>query len=387
VSKQNPQTNPVSIIRLIAASLFVLLALAAATAQSQMVTVVAAPPATTGAQDANASLATLPTADALVYISPRRILNDAVPHIMSEKDLAGTWEAMTNLKTMAGIDPRTVDYLVILSRVKKPGDDLSFSMPDFMVVTSGDFDGSALMDFVRQAAKDKLREETYNSKSISVLTIDELAAQAVKTPILKSLSQIGIVMLNGNTIAVGTVPYLKSAIDAAAGTGRINPDLLSSAMRDPNALVSFVGSPWTAFAKTFALLGTEHNPRTPKCDMRLGDYYGSLTMEGNSFKLRVAVNADNPDTAKIITSLVTMGFDAVAANVKDSRAQAALKGLSITPTETEVLIQADISQQAVADVLKEMTTSKKTPPAESSPSTSRRPAKKRVTRRRTSKTT
>ena len=193
-------------------------------------------------------------------------------------------------------------------------------------------------------------------------------------------------MLNGNTIAVGTVPYLKSAIDASAGTGRISPDLLSSAMRDPNALVSFVGSPWMAFAKTFALLGTENNPRTPKCDMRLGDYYGSLTLDGNSFKLRIAVNADNPDTAKIIKSLVTMGLEAVAANVKDSHAQAALKGLSITPTETEVLIQADISQQAIADLIKDMNTPKRTEDAASAPATPKKPAKKRVTRRRTTKT-
>lgn len=386
MSKHNPQTNPISIIRLIGASLFVLLALVAATAQSQITASVAAAPATSTAQDSNASLANLPAADALVYFSPRRILNDAAPRIMPEKDLEGTRAAMTNLKTMAGIDPRTVDYVVVVTRFKKPADDLSFALPDFMMVASGDFDGAALMNLAKEAAKDKLREETYNSKSISVLTIDELAAQSVKTPILKSLSQVGIVMLNGNTIAVGTVPYLKSAIDAAAGADRINPDLLSSAMRDPNALVSFVGSPWTAFAKTFALLGTANNPRTPKCDMRLGDYYGSLTMDGNTFRLKIAVNADNPDTAKIFKSLITMGLEAVASNVKDSRAQAALKGLSVTPTETEVLIQADISQQAIADLIKDLNTPKKTDDAVTSPPTAPKHSKKRVTRRRSTKT-
>jgi len=70
------------------------------------------------------------------------------------------------------------------------------------------------------------------------------------------------------------------------------------------------------------------------------------------------MNADNPDTAKI-KSLLSMGLQAALANIKDSQAQSALRALTITPTETEVLVQADISQQTVADFIRDTMAPKK----------------------------
>jgi len=340
------------------------------------------------AQEAMAALATLPEADSIVYINPKRILTEVAPRVMQPKDLENMVAAFAEMKTKAGLDPRTVEYLVISSRFKKPTADLNFQLPDFMMVASGDFDGAALIQLAREAAKGKLREETYNSKSINLFTIEDIEKQTGTMPFLKSLSEVAIALLNGDTIAVGTTSYVKAAIDAAAGKGRISPDLLSSALRDPSALVSTAGSPWTAFAKTFALLGTENNPRTPKCEMKLGDYYASITMDGTSFKVRGAMNADNPDTAKIIKSLMTMGLNAVVSNIKDSKAQAAIRGLTITPTETEVLVLADISQQTVADFIRDTTAPKKeeaavTAPAPMETKTTTKPTRR--TRRRSTK--
>jgi len=336
-------------------------------------------------QDATAALASLPEADALLYLNPRRILTEAAPRVLPEKDLESMRTGLAELKSHAGIDARTMDFVVLQVRFKKPAADLSFSLPEFMLVASGDFDGAALLQLARQAAKGKLREEMYNSKSLNLLTIDDLAKQAEKTPILKSLSEVAIVLLNGNTIAVGTTAYVKAGVDAAGGKGRISPDLLNSVLRDPAALVSTAGSPWTAFAKTFALLGTENNPRTPKCDMKLGDYYASITMDASSFKLRGAMNADNPDTARIIKSMLSLGLESAASTIKDSKAQSILRGLTITPTDTEVVIQADVTQQAVADFIRESTAPKKKDEAAAAaaPASESKPAPKRRTRRRT----
>ena len=315
------------------------------------------PPATL--QDVTAAISNLPEADTLTYINPRRIITEAAPRVLREKDLDGMRQGLSELKKSVGIDPATIDYVVLAVRFKKPTADLSFSLPEFMLVASGDFDGAALMQLARQAAKGKMRDEDYGSKTLGLITIDDLAKEAEKTPILKSLSEVAIVSLNGDTIAIGTTAYVKAAIDAAAGKGRISPDLVNSALRDPTALISSAGSPVTAFAKTFALLGTENNPRAPKCDMKLGDFYASLTMDATSFKFRGAMNADNPDTAKIIKSLLSMGLQQATNAIKDSQAQSVLSSLVITPTDTEVLIQADVSQQAVADFIRDQSKPKK----------------------------
>ena len=336
-------------------------------------------------QDVTAAISNLPEADTLIYINPRRIITEAAPRVLPEKDLEGMRRDLSQLKTSVGIDPATMDYIVLATRFKKPTADLSFSLPEFMVVASGDFDGAALMELARQAAKGKLRDEGYGSKTLGLITIDDLAKEAQKTPILKSLSEVAIVLLNGDTIAIGTTAYVKAAIDAGAGKGRISPDLVGSALRDPTALISSAGSPLTAFAKTFALLGTENNPRPPKCDMKLGDFYASLTMDATSFKFRGAMNADNPDTAKIIKSLLSMGLQQATSAIKDSQAQSVLSSLVITPTDTEVLIQAEVSQQAVADFIRDQSKPKKQEvamPASSPATPSKAPPKRRTRRAR-----
>jgi hypothetical protein len=286
------------------------------------------------------------------------IITEAAGRVMPEKDLADMRKGLAEMKQQLGVDLGNIDYIVLQVRFKKPNANLEFSLPEFMVVASGDFSAEALIQFGKMAAKDKLHDETYASKTLGVITIDDLAKEAEKMPLLKSLSQIAVVALNGNTIAAGTPGYVRAAIDATLGRGRISPELLNSALRDPNALVSMAGSPGTAFAKTFALLGTENNPRAPKCDFKLGDFYSAISMDATSFKLRGAMYADNPDTAKIIKSLLAMGLQQAAGYSKDKTAQAVLSSLVITPTDTEVQVQAEVSQQAVADFIKEQTAPK-----------------------------
>ena len=333
-------------------------------------------------QNANPALASLPEADSVVYINPHRIIAEAAPRVLPEKELAEMRTGFSEIKKTLGADPTNIDFIVLQVRVRKPNADLSFSLPEFMAVISGDFDGLALLKLLQEAAKDKLRTETYGTKTIYLMTIDEIAKQAEKTPLLKSLSEAAFVLLDGNTIAAGTTSYVKAAIDAREGKNRINPDLLTSALRDPAALVSVAGSPWTAFAKTFALLGTENNPRAPKCDSKLGDYYGAITMDATSFKFRAAMNADNPDTAKIIKSLLASLLQGASSEIKDAKAQSILKAIVITPTETEVLVQADFSQQAVADFIREQSAPKK-----QEVTTATKPTTRTVPRRRHRRTT
>ena len=341
-------------------------------------------------QSVIASLASLPEADTLVYINPRLIINEAAARVLPEKDLAEMRKGFGEMKKDTGLDPGNIDYIVSQIRFKKPNANLDFSLPEFMMVVGGDFDAEALVKFAGQAFKERLRTEAYGSKTLSLMTIDELAEQARKTPLLKSLTEVAIVAVNGNTVALGTTSYVKAAIDAAGGKGRISTDLLNSVLRDPNALISTAGSPWTAFAKTFALLGTENNPRAARCDNKLGDFYAAITMDANSFKFRGAMNADNPDTAKIIKSLLSMLLTQAADLSKDKSAQAILKSLTITPTDTEVLVQAEVSQQAVVDFIQEQSHPKQptvTAPAETKPKAATKATPRRRRHRTTTKKT
>lgn len=332
-----------------------------------------------------ASLAALPEADTLIFINSRRILNEAAPRLMPEKALADMRKTFAEMKQFAGVDPSNVDYLVVAVRFRKPTAELTFMPPEIMAVASGDFSSDSLMVLARMASEGKLRDEKYGTKTLGLMTIDPIAKEAEKNPILKSFSEVGIVPLNTTTIAVGSTAYLKAAIDAEEGRQRISAESLNSLLRDPSALISIAGSPLTSFSKVFGLLGTEANARAPRCDSKFGDFYAAVTMDASNFMLRGALNADNPDTAKIINSLVNGLLRQATSSVPDPAAQTLLKALAIVPQENEVVLRADVSQQVVLDMIKEHMKPKKKAEDSAAPATKEPPAKKRTVRRRSRK--
>jgi hypothetical protein len=304
-------------------------------------------------QTVPSSLASLPEADTLIYINSQRIFNEAAPRLLPEKDLAEMRKGFAEAKEHVGVDPSKIDYVVIAVRFRKPTGDLSFMPPEFLAVASGDFSADSLIVLARSTAGDKLRDESYSTKTLGLMTIDPIAKEAEKNPMLKSFSEVGIVTLNPTTIAVGTTAYLKAAVDASEGQGRISTESLNSLLRDPTALVSIAGSPLTSFAKSFGFLGTEGNARPSRCDTKFGDFYAAVTMDATNFMLRGALNADNPDTAKIIHNLVGGLLRQAISSVPDKTAQAVLNNISITPQDHELVVRGDISQQTVINFIKE----------------------------------
>jgi hypothetical protein len=379
-----------TIKRLTTIGLVLILLSSAVFAQEQTVARNAALSSSTARNQAVASLlSSLPDADTLIYFNPHRIFSEAAPKVVAEAELSQLRQQFTELKQFIGIDPSQLDVLVMAVRFRKPTGELNFHSPEFLIVTSGDFSADTLLTNARLTLQDKIVDEKYGAKTLALLRIDELAQEAEKNPLLTPLTKLAVVDLNSNTIAVGSVSYLKAAIDAAEGRERIAPVTLNSLMRDPNALVSIAGSPWTSFAKSFGLMGTEAAGRAPRCDMKLGDFYAAVTMEGTNFRLRGAMNADNPDTAKIITGVLSGVMKAVGSETADAKSfPSMLKMISLTATDAEVVLQADFPQQMVADFLKEQMKPKVNVSATSStaspkPATSPKTKRRRTMRKRT----
>ncbi|HEY6233407.1 MAG TPA: hypothetical protein VIW64_19235 [Pyrinomonadaceae bacterium] len=332
------------------------------------------------------SLSTLPEADLLIYINPQRILNDALPKFLPAKDLEGMRQGFEEAKKNAGIDPTKIDYLVIAIRFRKPTADLNFQAPEFMMVSSGDFSADGLLTLARMASQGKLRDEKYGNKTLGLMTIDPIVKEAEKNPLLKSFTEVGIVALNANTIAAGSPGYLRLAVDAGEGKGRISTEALASLVRDPNVLASMAGSPWGSFAKSFGMLGTETTPRAPRCDTKIGDFYAALTMDATNFSYRGVSNADNPDTARIFANLYSGLLQYATKTIPDATAQLLLKGVAITAEGDEVMVRADFPQQMILDLIKQhmkpkdVTTSAtvmETPKAPTKPAVKRRRARRR----------
>ncbi|HKO60237.1 MAG TPA: hypothetical protein VJV03_03680 [Pyrinomonadaceae bacterium] len=303
-------------------------------------------------QNVIASLSSLPEADMLFFINPQRILNEVIPRVLPAKDVEEMRKGFEMAKQMAGVDPTKVDYIVLAVRVKKPTGDLNFQPPEIMAVASGDFSSEALMALARMASQGKLRDEKYGSKTLGLMTIDPIVKEAQKNPLLKSFTEVGVVTLTPNSIAVGSPGYLRAAVDAGEGKERITPETLNSLVRDSNVLVSIAGRPFYAFGKAFGMHGTEVTARAPKCDTRLGDFYGALTMDATNFMLRGAINEDNPDTAKIFSNLFSGMLRYALSNINEPAVQSMAQNFVIAVEGDEVVVRADFPQQMVIEMVK-----------------------------------
>ena len=350
----------------------------AVTVNPQPVTTSSAP----APQNVIASLSNLPEADVLFFINPQRILNEVVPKVLPAKDVEEMRKGFEMAKQMAGVDPTKVDYIVLAVRVKKPTGDLNFQAPEIMAVASGDFSSEALMTLARMASQGKLRDQKYGNKTLGLMTIDPIVKEAEKNPILKSFTEVGVVTLTPNSIAVGSPSYLRAAIDAGEGKDRITTETLNSLVRDSNVLVSIAGRPFYAFAKAFGMHGTEVTARAPKCDTRLGDFYAAVTMDATNFMLRGAVNEDNPDTAKIFSNLFSGMLRFALSNTKDPAVLSLANNIAIAAEGDEVTVRADLPQQMVIEMVKKAMAPapKKVEPA--APVKPKTPVRRRRTRRR-----
>jgi hypothetical protein len=292
-------------------------------------------------------------------------------------------QGFEEVKKNFGVDPTKVEYIVVAVRFKKPTGDLRFQPPEALIVAGGDFSAEALIGLARMVSQGQLRDEKYGAKTLGLMTIDPIVKEAEKNPFLRNFSEVGVVALNGNTIAVGTPGYLRAAIDAGDGKGRISAETLNSLVRDSSALISVAGRPWHSFAKSFGMMGTEANERAPRCDSRIGDFYAAVTMDATNFMLRGAMNEDNPDTAKIVSNLVSGLLGYASSSIKDPATQSMLKNLAIAAEGDEVIFRADFPQQMVVDLVqKQMMKPKKQEDAVTAPKTPTKPRPRRRIRRR-----
>ena len=328
----------------------------------------------------SSSLANLPEADVLIYVSPQRILNDAAPKILAPKDLEEMRSTFTQLKGSIGFDPASVEYLVIAVRFNKPAGDLSFVAPDIMAVAGGDFKADSLLELAQLTAQDRLHTEKYGAKTISSMKIDPIATEAEKNPILKPYTELGAVALTANSIAIGNIRYLKSAIDATEGNGRIKAETVQSLMRDPNVLLAATGSPLLAFVRSFGMLGTETTPRDARCDSNFGNFYAAVTMSGANYSVRGAMNADNPDTAKIITGLLSGLMKQAMGVVPNDGAHTIMQSFRMTPKENEIVVEADIPGAMITELIRNETKPKETAAPQVAPA-KRTPVKRKPRRR------
>jgi hypothetical protein len=318
--------------------------LLAAPLQAQTPVTTSQPPADT--------LSFLPESEGLVYINIGRIINDAAPRLVPEKELKEFYAGLDQMKAFTNVDLRKVEFLVLGMRFNKPREETTFPIPDAMIAVRGEFDAKALVGMAKMMLGSKLREEVYSNHTLNILKISDLSDGAAKNPFASAISEVAMTAIDGSTIAFGTVGYIKSALDAANGQGRIKPETVNSLLKDPNVLISTSHAPVLAFAKSFGLRMAE-NP-DPNCTTKFGDFNLSLSMGEQDFKIVGSMNADNPFTAGFVKNMINGFLQQGKSLAPDKNAQSMFDQIKIMVEGSEVVVQATIPQEMAKGLLREM---------------------------------
>ena len=236
-------------------------------------------------------------------------------------------DTFAELKKSAGIDPSTVEYLVIAVRFNKPAADLSFVAPDVMAVVGGDFSSESLMTLAQVYLQDKARVEKHGSKSITIMTARLRRGHGREDADARNHMPKSALCHSAQTPSQSEiVSYLKSAIDAADGNGRISAgDDRIVVARSECASLRFRHAA-RRVCKELWLGGTRKH--VARFALRYA-FWQLLRCRYNDraqfHALRGAMNADNPDTAKIINNLFSGLMQQGISAVPDKEAQTILK--------------------------------------------------------------
>jgi hypothetical protein len=300
-------------------------------------------------------LSYLPAADGIALIDVRRMLNETMPRIMAG-DLAKLAQANAEIekfKMRTGIDPRAFDRVVLGMRYTYPS--AKVTKLETVAIAHGTFDAKALAAAARIAANGTYREEKYRGATIMIVIINNRMKLLGLWDI--RFSELAVCALDANSLAIGTLPNVRAAIEAGQRGSRANSDLVSLATRDPGAVIGF-GANLPRELMTNLNVG---NDTIAKDAGSIRQVYGSMGAIGSSesdVSLMLVARTDSAEAASnlndTVTGLKQLGglFIGRMAPARKALAQSALDNLKITTRGTEVEIKTQVAAASLASVIK-----------------------------------
>lgn len=307
--------------------------------------------ATKPAQQAD-PLSYLPASDGIAVVDVKRMLNETIPRIMAG-DLAKLAQANAEIdkfKTRTGIDPRTFDRVVLGTRFTYPS--AKVTKLETVAIARGTFDAKAIAAAAQIAAKGTYREEKYHGATIMIVTINDqmklLGLWDVK------FSELAVCALDPNSLAIGTLPNVRAAIEAGPKGNRANSELAALATRDPKAVIG-LGANLPRELMTNLNLG---NDTIAKDAGAIRQVYGSVGSTETDVSLMLVARTESTDAANnlndTMTGLKQLGGLLIGRlePAKKALAQGAIDNLKITTRGTEVEIRTQVAAASLASVIK-----------------------------------
>lgn len=306
----------------------------------------------TAASPANDTLNYLPPSDAIALVDVRRFLREIVPRVFEgdAAKLAQMNSEIDKFKDRTGVDLRSFDRIVLGMHYTFPS--ATVTKIENVAIAHGVFDAKALTAAEKLAASGKYREEKYRGRTISIISIND----QIKLLGLWNIrvSDLAICPLDANSLALGNLSSVRSAIDTGRAGTSTNQPLAALAGRDPNAVVGFGGNLTSELMKNLNV----GNDAIAKDVNSIRQVYGSMGPSDADVALFLAARTDSPEAAKSVSETV-IGLKQLGgilimrlAPAKKALAESALDNLKITTRGNEVEVRTQFAAAGLASFIK-----------------------------------
>jgi hypothetical protein len=302
-------------------------------------------------------LSSLPEADVVLYLNPPKILNEAMPRFLPAKQNDGLREALEGLKKVMSVDLLQMKQIVLAMRMRKPVGNAPMPLPEYLFYIKGGVNAATLTGLQVLGGQD-VRNEKYGTHDVFTITIKDIAKQSEKMPFIGAYSELAVTALHEDTYVAGTTSYVRAAIDADEGRGRMNAELVRSITRDPESLISINASMLTGAARAIALIDPAR-PGKWDCLNELGQTYASARLSPGGLRITGALNADNPETAGIIKNLIVFLIEQAKLFAPDPEMKSILSVVNLSVEGNEIVGSGEVPQATIQKMLE----SKPSPPA------------------------
>ncbi|HEU4593666.1 MAG TPA: hypothetical protein VFS10_00765 [Pyrinomonadaceae bacterium] len=292
----------------------------------------------------------LPASDAVLAVDLRRLLTEAVPRALAADParLAAVNADIEQFKARTGIDARAFDTLTAGVRLTNPSAGVT-KIDHMVAIARGTFRADVLVAAGRLAAQGRFAEQKHAGKSIYVFSLND---QIKLFGLLKMrVSDLALTVLDANTLAVGEPEAVRATIDAQAGRGRVDADLLNFA-RTPNDLIMFAGNVPPSFLAGIEL-GT---PELNRAVASVRRFNGSVGTSAAGYQMQTTLRTVNATEARdlggtlealkqVAPMLISMSGE------RGKFAKRAVESLRITTQANEVQLRLELAQGDLAALL------------------------------------
>ncbi|HQU83296.1 MAG TPA: hypothetical protein PKY59_09240 [Pyrinomonadaceae bacterium] len=231
----------------------------------------------------NELVALLPASDGVVTVNIKKLLNNALPQILSTKKdiLADINEAILDIKQGTGIDLRQFDQFAAGFVVT------STTQEDYqpIAIVRGQYSAGGLLGMVKIASSGNYKTETIGGKNVYVFSAKEAAeknkpntnnakADGMLDKLIAGLGkEIAVTAFDDKTIVFGTVPRVRQMLETKTSVSLEVSNLIN---RSPDAVMSFAGKTPNGMS---ALLPLDNDELGKSIDS-IRYLYGSMNVVG-----------------------------------------------------------------------------------------------------------